>query len=60
MDEQDNLVWAYEQPLEEARELAGLVAFYDERVQLTVDRHGADFADDEVPAANTEEASLRS
>jgi uncharacterized protein (DUF427 family) len=38
---QENLVWAYEDPLDEARELAGLVAFYDERVQVTLDRQGA-------------------
>jgi uncharacterized protein (DUF427 family) len=31
-----DLVWGYEQPFEEARELAGLVAFYDEKVQVTV------------------------
>ena len=33
----DDLVWAYEDPLPDAAGLAGLVAFYDEKVQITVD-----------------------
>jgi uncharacterized protein (DUF427 family) len=33
----DDLVWAYEHPLPDAAGLAGLVAFYDERVQVTVE-----------------------
>jgi uncharacterized protein (DUF427 family) len=39
----DDLVWAYEDPLPDAAGLAGLVAFYDERVQVTVDGVGAGF-----------------
>jgi uncharacterized protein (DUF427 family) len=39
----DDLVWAYEDPLPEAAGLAGLVAFYDEKVQVTVDGVGAGF-----------------
>lgn len=35
--DQQDLVWGYEEPLEEARELAGLVALYDDKVTLTVD-----------------------
>ena len=33
----DNLVWSYETPIPEAAEIAGLLCFYDERVELTVD-----------------------
>jgi uncharacterized protein (DUF427 family) len=32
-----NVVWAYETPLPDAAELAGYVAFFDERVDVTVD-----------------------
>jgi uncharacterized protein (DUF427 family) len=34
----DDLVWGYENPLPDAAELAGLVAFYDDKVELTVER----------------------
>jgi uncharacterized protein (DUF427 family) len=37
----EDLVWGYEQPLPDAAGLAGLVAFYDEKVQVTVDGIGA-------------------
>ena len=40
----EDLVWAYEHPLPDAAGLAGLVAFYDEKVQVTVDGVGAGFA----------------
>jgi uncharacterized protein (DUF427 family) len=60
IDGQENLIWAYEHPLEEARELAGLVAFYDERVQLTVERQGLGFEDAGVRAAIAEGGALRS
>ena len=36
--DQQDLVWGYEEPLEEGRELAGLVAFYDDRVKVTVEQ----------------------
>jgi uncharacterized protein (DUF427 family) len=39
----DDLVWAYEDPLPDAAGLAGLVAFYDEKVQVTVDGVGSGF-----------------
>ena len=32
----DNVVWSYEAPIPEAKEIAGLVCFYDDRVDLTV------------------------
>ena len=40
----EDIVWGYEQPLPDAAGLAGLVAFYDEKVQVTVDGVGAGFA----------------
>ncbi|MGZ4602208.1 MAG: DUF427 domain-containing protein [Kineosporiaceae bacterium] len=57
IDGQENLVWAYEHPLAEARELAGLVAFYDERVQVTVERGGDGVVDADMRAALAEEAA---
>jgi uncharacterized protein (DUF427 family) len=56
---EENLVWAYEHPLEEARELAGLIAFWDERVQVTVDRPGGGDADADILNATSEEAASR-
>ena len=32
-----DLVWTYPDPLADVREIAGLVCFYDEKVDLTVD-----------------------
>jgi uncharacterized protein (DUF427 family) len=33
----DDLVWSYEAPIPEAAGIAGLLCFYNDRVQLTVD-----------------------
>jgi uncharacterized protein (DUF427 family) len=33
----DGIVWAYESPIPAARELAGHVSFYPDRVEVTVD-----------------------
>jgi len=33
----ENLVWSYETPLESLPEIAGLLCFYDEHVELVVD-----------------------
>jgi uncharacterized protein (DUF427 family) len=33
----DNIVWGYEEPLPEAEAIAGLVAFYNEKVDIYVD-----------------------
>ena len=33
----DDLVWSYENPIPAAAEIAGLMCFYDERVELTID-----------------------
>jgi uncharacterized protein (DUF427 family) len=33
----DDLVWSYESPIPEAEGIAGLLCFYNERVELTVD-----------------------
>jgi uncharacterized protein (DUF427 family) len=32
----DNVVWSYEDPIPQAKEIAGLVCFYNDRVDLTV------------------------
>jgi uncharacterized protein (DUF427 family) len=34
----DNLVWSYQDPIPDAKEIAGLLCFYNDRVELTV--HG--------------------
>ena len=36
-DGEENLVWEYEAPLPDAAGLEGLVAFYDDRVDVIVD-----------------------
>jgi uncharacterized protein (DUF427 family) len=36
-DVQENLVWSYEHPIPDAAEIAGLLCFYNERVDLVVD-----------------------
>jgi len=33
----ENIVWSYEEPIESLPEIAGLLCFYDERVELVVD-----------------------
>lgn len=33
----ENIVWGYEMPLPEAEEIAGLVAFYNDKVEIYVD-----------------------
>src|SRR5437879_3568673 len=33
----DDLVWSYESPIPDAEGIAGLMSFYNERVELTVD-----------------------
>ena len=33
----DDIAWSYEQPIPEAEKIAGLVCFYNERVEITVD-----------------------
>jgi uncharacterized protein (DUF427 family) len=33
----DGIVWSYEEPLDAAADIAGLVCFYPDRVELTVD-----------------------
>ena len=33
----EDLVWSYERPLPEADQLAGLMSFFDERVDVIVD-----------------------
>lgn len=33
----DGVVWAYEEPIDGAAEIAGLMSFYPDRVEITVD-----------------------
>jgi uncharacterized protein (DUF427 family) len=47
-----DIVWSYEQPIPAARDIAGLLCFYNERVDLTVD--GEAFPRAETPGATTE------
>ena len=35
--EHRNVAWSYEDPLEEAVAIRGLIAFYDDRVDVTLD-----------------------
>lgn len=39
----DDIVWSYEAPIPEAEAIAGLMCFYNERVELTIDgeRHAS-------------------
>ena len=57
--EHADLVWGYEQPLEEARELAGLVAFYDDKVNVEVATPGAGEVDADLAATLADERSTR-
>ena len=34
----ENIVWSYERPIASLPEIAGLLSFYNERVELVVDR----------------------
>jgi len=36
----DDVVWSYETPIPQAKEIAGLMCFYPDRVKLTVDGEG--------------------
>ena len=36
-DVHDDLVWSYQDPIPDAKEIAGLMCFYSERVELTID-----------------------
>ena len=36
-DVHDDVVWSYQDPIPEAAQIAGLLCFYPDRVQLTVD-----------------------
>ena len=38
----EDLVWSYQRPIPEAAEIAGLLCFYNERVELTVDGERVD------------------
>jgi hypothetical protein len=53
-----DLAWTYEQPLLEATHLAGLVAFHDEIVDITVDGQGRDRPGGAIVAALLDEAGV--
>jgi uncharacterized protein (DUF427 family) len=36
-DDGDSIAWVYEQPLHDAGDVVGMVAFYNERVDVAVD-----------------------
>ncbi len=56
--EHANLVWCYEQPLREAADLMGLVAFFDEKVDVIVDGHRRGAPHGAIPATIVEEAGV--
>jgi uncharacterized protein (DUF427 family) len=58
-----NLAWTYRQPLPDAVQIAGMVAFYDDLVDVTVDgvlreRPSTPFAKSLIEEANLEDASV--
>jgi uncharacterized protein (DUF427 family) len=55
----ENLVWSYEQPLEEATALTGLVAFFDELVDVTLDGRRRERPTTGISAAILAEAGVR-
>ncbi len=48
----DDVAWSYESPIPGAEGIAGLVAFYDERVEVTVDGQRAQGEPDPLPASH--------
>ena len=56
--ERANLVWSYEHPLREAAALTGLVAFFDEKVDVTVDGERRGPPQGAIPATIVEEAGV--
>ena len=56
--ERANLLWSYERPLREAADLAGLVAFFDEKVDVIVDGHRRAAPQGAIAATIVEEAGV--
>ncbi len=59
VDDYEDLVWGYEEPLEEARELAGLVAFYDDQATVTVEAQTPGEVDADLAATLADERNSR-
>jgi uncharacterized protein (DUF427 family) len=55
----DHLAWYYPDPLPDLRAIAGLVAFYNEVVDIVVDGEPADGPPPEIAKAMTEEFGIR-
>ncbi len=53
-----NLAWSYEHPLREAAALTGLVAFFDEKVDVIVDGERRGAPQGAIPATIVEEAGV--
>jgi uncharacterized protein (DUF427 family) len=53
-----NLAWSYEEPLEDATALTGLVAFFDELVDVTLDRERRERPRTGISATILEEAGV--
>jgi uncharacterized protein (DUF427 family) len=53
--EHRNIAWSYEDPLEEAVAIRGLVAFYDDRVDVTLDGEGREYPQTEIARAIKDE-----
>jgi uncharacterized protein (DUF427 family) len=56
--ERDDLVWGYVQPLRQAAELAGRVAFFDEKVDVILDGRRRENPRTALSASIVEEADL--
>ena len=54
---QRNVAWSYEEPLEEAVAIRGLVAFYDHRVEVTLDDDRREYPGTEIASAMKDEFS---
>jgi len=55
--EHRNIAWSYEDPLEEAVAIRGLVAFYDDRVDVTLDEERREYPRSEIAQAMKDEFS---
>jgi uncharacterized protein (DUF427 family) len=53
-----DLAWSYQQPLPDASQITGLIAFFDEKVDVIVDGHRRERPDTAVSAAIVEEAGV--
>ena len=59
MDDYEDLVWGYEEPLEEPVSSAGLVAFYDDQATVTVEAQTPGEVDADLAATLADERNSR-